>query len=57
MEISQGMLMIKGKELHVKRLTLEKGELELDGSIDSLIYSDVTSYARKGESLLKRLFK
>ena len=56
-ETSQGMLMIKGKELHVKRLTLEKGELELDGSIDSLIYSDVTSYARKGESLLKRLFK
>ncbi len=57
METTQGMLTIKGKELHVKRLTLEKGEVELDGTIDSLTYSDTAAYARKGESFLKRLFQ
>lgn len=57
METTQGMLSVKGKELHVKRLTLEKGEVELDGTIDSLTYSDTSSYARKGESFLKRLFQ
>lgn len=57
METTQGMLTIKGKELHVKRLTLEKGEVELDGTIDSLTYSDAAAYARKGESFLKRLFQ
>ncbi|MBR6637871.1 MAG: sporulation protein YabP [Lachnospiraceae bacterium] len=57
METTQGMLTIKGKELHVKRLTLEKGEVELDGTIDSFTYSDADAYARKGESFLKRLFK
>lgn len=57
METIQGMLIIKGKELHVKRLMLEKGEIEFDGTIDSLTYSDTGSYARKGESFLKRLFQ
>ena len=57
METTHGMLTIKGKELHVKRLTLEKGEVELDGTINSLTYSDVAAYARKGESFFKRLFQ
>lgn len=57
METTQGMLTIKGKELHVKRLTLEKGEVELDGTVDSLTYSDAAAYARKGESFFKRLFQ
>ncbi len=57
METTQGMLTIKGKELHVKRLTLEKGEVELDGTIDSFTYSDAAAYARKGESFIKRLFQ
>lgn len=57
METTQGMLSVKGQELHVKRLTLEKGEIELDGTIDSLTYSDAAAYARKGESFIKRLFK
>ena len=57
METTQGMLTVKGKELHVKRLTLEKGEVELDGTVDSLTYSDASAYARKGESFIKRLFQ
>ncbi|MEG1846883.1 MAG: sporulation protein YabP [Lachnospiraceae bacterium] len=57
LETDQGMLMIKGSELHVNRLTLEKGEVDVDGKIDSLTYSETTTYGAKGESILARLFK
>ena len=33
LETEQGMLMIRGSALHVTRLTLEKGEIEIDGKI------------------------
>lgn len=57
LETDQGMLMMKGEDLHVSRLTLDKGEVDIDGRIDSLTYSETTGYAGKGESLLSRLFK
>lgn len=57
LETEQGMLMIKGDELHVSRLTLEKGEVDIDGRIDSLTYSDAGAAGRKNESLLTRLFR
>ena len=56
-ETEQGMLMIKGMELHVNRLTLDKGEVDIDGRIDSFTYSEQSSMSAKGESLLSRLFK
>ena len=31
-----GLLTVKGKDLHVSRLTLEKGEVDVSGKIDSL---------------------
>ena len=57
LETEQGMLMIKGNELHVSRLSLDKGEVDIDGRIDSLTYSETAGYSAKGESLLARLFK
>lgn len=57
LQTEQGILMIRGNELHVNRLTLEKGEVDIDGRIDSLTYSDTTSYGKSGESLFGRLFK
>ncbi len=57
LETDQGMLMIKGNDLHVNRLTLEKGEVDIEGKIDSLTYSEVSGYGSKGESLLGKLFK
>ncbi len=57
LETELGMLMIKGADLHVKRLTLEKGEIDIEGRIDSLTYSDVKTASKQGESLLGRLFK
>ncbi len=57
LETEQGMLMVKGSDLHMKRLTLEKGEVDIDGKIDSLTYSDISTYGNKGESFLTKLFK
>lgn len=58
LETEQGMLMIKGNDLHVSRLTLEKGEVDVDGRIDSLTYSDAAGGGHnKPESLLTKLFR
>ncbi len=56
LETEMGMLMIKGKDLHVNRLTLEKGEVDIEGMVDSLTYSE-GGHHRQGDSLLGRLFK
>ena len=52
-----GLLTIKGKNLHMNRLTLEKGEVDIEGRIDSMAYSEVTDFHKAGASLLGRLFK
>ena len=57
LETEQGMLMIKGDELHVNRLTLDKGEVDVDGKIDSFTYSDVANIGNKNESFLSKLFR
>ena len=57
LETEQGMLMIKGHDLHVNRLTLEKGEVDVDGRIDSFTYSDAGGSGHKGESFLTKLFR
>ncbi|MCI8376808.1 MAG: sporulation protein YabP [Lachnospiraceae bacterium] len=57
LETEQGMLTIKGADLHVNRLTLEKGEVDIEGRIDSMAYSEVTDFQKAGTSLLGRLFK
>ena len=53
----QGMLMIRGNELHVNRLTLDKGEVDIDGRIDSFVYSDTAASGEKQESFFARLFR
>ena len=55
-DTDMGLLTIKGKELHVSRLTVEKGELEVDGQVDSLAYSSNEAYRKAGQSILTRLF-
>ena len=57
LETEQGMLTIKGADLHVNRLTLEKGEVDIEGRIDSMAYSEVTDFHKAGASILGRLFK
>jgi sporulation protein YabP len=53
-----GLITIKGENMHVNLLDLEKGEVELSGRVDSILYADKGGYgARKGESLVGRLFQ
>ena len=57
LDTDMGLLTIKGKELHVSRLTLEKGEVDVEGTVDSLTYSSNEAYRKSGQNLIARLFK
>lgn len=52
---SLGMLSIKGADLHINRLSVETGEVIIEGEIDSLVYSD--SASKKAGGFMQRLFK
>ena len=49
-------LVIKGEQLHVKQLDLEKGEVDLEGKVDSLTYLSKNTDNRD-ESLFRRMFR
>ena len=57
LETEQGMLMVKGSDLHVNRLSLEKGEVDLSGGIDSVAYSEVQAHGKSQENLFAKLFR
>ena len=57
LDTDKGLLTVKGNKLHVSRLTLDKGEVDLEGNIESLQYSSNEAVRRAGESLFSRLFK
>ena len=57
LETDMGVLMIKGNGLHVKRLNLENGEVDLEGRMDSFFYSEAKGSQSRSESFLTRLFK
>ncbi len=40
LETSRGMLAVKGENLHVEGLSLEKGELTLTGTVNAMEYDD-----------------
>lgn len=57
LDTDMGLLTIKGKDLHVSRLTLDKGEIDIEGRADSLVYSSNEAFRKSGQSFLTRLFK
>lgn len=57
LETEMGILQIKGANLHMSRLTLEKAEIDIDGEIASLVYSSADHYNKPGESFWKRVFR
>lgn len=57
LETEQGMLMVKGTDLHVNRLSVEKGEVDLSGNIDSIAYSGISKSGKQDGGLFARLFK
>lgn len=52
---SAGALTVKGRELHVGELSLENGEMTVEGEISSLIYGDRGFTEKPG--LLAKLFR
>lgn len=48
-----GRLIVKGRNLNIKKLNLEFGDLEVDGEISSLVYSSEKSNG----GIFSRLFK
>ena len=57
MDTEEGLLMIRGEDLHVNHLTLEKGEVHIDGHVDSLIYSNSQKLPKNPEKGSGRLFR
>ncbi len=53
-DTDMGILMIRGSGMHLKRLNLEKGEIDIEGNVESFVYDNKTK--KNTESLLKRLF-
>lgn len=53
----QGTLMIRGEDLHVSRLSIDQGEVDIDGKVNSLSYTDNGGFVKSGETLFSRLFK
>ena len=51
-----GKILLKGEQLHVRNLNLEKGEAEVEGRVDSLSYLTKNAH-KKDESILKRMFR
>lgn len=52
-----GLLFVRGNDMRVKRLTVEQGEVDLEGKIDSLIYSEKPGKAGEQISFWKKLFQ
>ena len=51
-----GTILLKGEQLHVRKLNLEKGDAEVEGRVDSLSYLTRNAH-KKDESILKRMFR
>jgi len=56
-ETEMGVLVLRGENLHVNRLNLETGDLEIDGSLSNLSYEDSAGYGKGGRTLLGKLFR
>lgn len=55
LQTEQGLLTVKGRDLHIGRLELSQGEVKLRGNVDSIVWSG-SNPAKKG-SLMKRMFR
>lgn len=51
---TKGTLLVKGQELHLEKLSLDTGEIIVEGMIDGLTYEDS---GKQAEGFFSRLFK
>lgn len=54
MNTTDGVLIVNGENLHIGKLSLDGGELHVDGRVDALSYED--GAPGRGGGLLSRLF-
>ena len=54
MNTAEGVLIVNGENLHIGKLSLDGGELHVDGRVDALSYEDGAT--GRGGGLLSRLF-
>ena len=52
---SKGAMVVSGENLHIEKLSLDGGDLKVEGDIDSVSYEDDGSTARGG--FLSRLLR
>ena len=53
---NMGVLVLKGSDLHINRLNVDSGDVNITGEIDSMEYVAV-SLKSKGPGLFSRMFK
>lgn len=52
---TEGMMTLKGVDFKINRLNVEDGELEIEGEVDSIVYS--SNHKSGGGSFFGRIFK
>lgn len=57
LDTNLGVLFLKGEGLHITKLNLEEGTLNVQGYINSMEYKEVKSVRGKGKSVLSRIMK
>ncbi|MCR4403090.1 MAG: sporulation protein YabP [Firmicutes bacterium] len=55
LETTAGMLMLRGREFHIKQLNLDEGNLTIEGFLAGLEYAE--EVGKKARSFLGRLLK
>lgn len=56
METSEGMLSIRGADLHMSNLNLDQGQVGLAGEVSEIVYDEAAAGKAK-PGLMSRLFK
>ena len=52
-----GLLTIKGENLRVNKLSIDTSEIIIEGSVNSLIYSNAEGGIKKSGTILNKIFK
>lgn len=56
-DTDRGVLFLRGYNLHINRVDLDKGELDADGEIFSLVYEDIGKCGKGKTTLFGKIFK
>jgi sporulation protein YabP len=52
-----GVIIIRGEGLHMDSLNLEKGDMSLEGMVESITYEDSEGYSNGKGSVWSRIFR